>query len=102
MIQPGSKPKPSPPKSKKKVSVAREAEAEDGFVTVEHRGLRMKVPVMGKVPVKAAMAFRSGDNFGGTQLLLGHKQWDRFIETDPTLDDFEEIWRQINEATGNS
>lgn len=88
------------PKPKKKASV-REAEAGDGYLTVEQCGVELRIPVGGKVPLKAFMAFSAGDNLGGTELLLGPEQWDAFLEKNPTLDDFEAIGDQLQELSGN-
>jgi hypothetical protein len=90
------------PKPKKKASVAaREAEADDGFVTVEQCGVKLRFPVAGKIPLKAFIAFSEGDNLEGTKLLLGPEQWNAFLEKDPTLDDFEAIGDQLQESAGN-
>ena len=92
----------TPRKPRQKTSAAREAEAEDGFVTIEQCGVTLRVPIKGKVPLKACMAFRNGDEYGGTELLLGSEQWAAFLEKDPTLDDFAAIGAQIEELAGNS
>lgn len=90
------------PKPKKKASVAaREAEAGDGYVTVTQCGVELKIPVAGKIPLKAFIAFSGGDNIEGTKLLLGPEQWNAFLEKDPTLDDFEAIGNQLQESAGN-
>lgn len=89
-------------KPTKKASVAaREAEAEDGYVTVEQCGVELRFPVAGKIPLKAFIAFNEGDNIGGTKLLLGEEQWAAFLEKDPTLDDFEAIGNKLQEGSGN-
>jgi hypothetical protein len=95
-------PKPQDHKPKKKLSVAaREAEADDGFVTVEQCGIKLKIPLAGKIPLKAFIAFSEGDNIEGTKLLLGVEQWNAFLEKNPTLDDFEAIGNQLQESAGN-
>lgn len=93
-------PEPQDRKPKKK-DAAREAEAEDGYVTVEQCGLQLKIPVRGKVPLAAYIAFTEGNNIAGTKLLLGSEQWDAFLEKNPTIDDFEAIGDQLQEISGN-
>jgi hypothetical protein len=82
--------------------VAREAEADDGFVTVKQRGVTLRIPVSGKVPVAAVDAFRAGDNFGGTKAMIGAEQWKRCSDAGMTMDDLDELADKINQATGNS
>lgn len=93
------------PKPKKKApstsTAARQAEAGDGYVTVKQCGVELKIPVGGKLPLKAFIAFSEGDNLKGTELLLGPDQWAAFLEKDPTLDDFEAIGNQLQESAGN-
>ncbi|WP_231706519.1 MULTISPECIES: adenylosuccinate synthase [Tsukamurella] len=86
---------------KKKSDAAREAEANGGFVDIEYKGLELRVPVRGKVPLKALMAFKRGDEFEGTRILFGDEQWEAFLETDPLAEDFNAIGTLIREAAGN-
>lgn len=89
-------------KPKKKASVAaREAEAGDGYVTVEQCGVELKIPLAGKVPLAAYIAFKNGDEMGGTELLLGAEQWSAFLAKNPTMDDFAEVGNKLAEAAGN-
>lgn len=89
-------------KPKKKASVtAREAEAGDGFVTVEQCGVTLKIPVGGKIPLAAYIAFTEGNNLEGTKQLLGDEQWNAFLAKKPTLDDFEAIGDRLQESAGN-
>lgn len=77
---------------------AQQAEAAgDGFVTIEQCGVTLRVPVAGKVPLKALMAFMAGDEIGGTELLLGAKQWDQFMAADPTVEDFKAIGTKLQD-----
>jgi hypothetical protein len=93
-------PKPQDQKPKKKAA-AREAEADDGFVTVEQCGVSLRIPVGGKMPLKAYLAFRDGDETGGIELLLGPEQWEELLAKDPTLDDMNQIGLKIQEFWGN-
>ncbi|MGA5542700.1 adenylosuccinate synthase [Mycobacterium sp. NPDC051198] len=97
---PAGAPKPQDHQPKKSTT-ARQAEAEDGFVTVETCGMTLTIPVGGKVPLAAAIAFQKGDELGGTELLLGADQWAAFLEKNPTVDDFAEVGKQLEELTGN-
>lgn len=84
----------------KKSAAARQAEA-DGYVTIEQCGVTLRVPVAGKVPLKAYRAFKEGDELLGTELLLGAEQWEAFMATEPTVDDFNEIGQKLTDAMGN-
>ncbi|QFG10033.1 tail assembly chaperone [Mycobacterium phage IdentityCrisis] len=96
---PATAPKPQDHKAKKSAE-ARQAEA-DGFVTIEQCGVTLQIPVGGKVPLKAYMAFKNGDEIAGTELLLGPEQWASFLEKDPTVDDFAAIGEKLEELVGN-
>jgi len=71
--------------NKKKSKRAREAEANGG-----------------KLPVKAAVAYNNGDEFGGTEIMLGEDQWNSFLDANPTLDDYNELYDAVKDASGNS
>jgi hypothetical protein len=96
---PEGAPQPEDHKQKKSAQ-ARQAEA-DGFVTVEQCGVTLRIPIAGKIPLKAYMAFKKDDEIGGTELLLGAEQWEAFLAQDPTLDDFSAIAQKLQESTGN-
>lgn len=90
------------PKPKKKPSVAaQEAEAGDGFVTVEHRGITLKIPVRGKTPIAAIDAFRAGDNYEGTKQTLGDDQWKQLSDAGMTVDELDELGNKLEAAAGN-
>lgn len=96
---PANAPEPQDHKEKKSAA-ARKAEA-DGFVTVEQCGVKLKIPIGGNVPLAAAVKFSEGDEFGGTRLMLGDKQWEAFLAKNPTVDDYNAIGEQMKEAVGN-
>ena len=99
---PAHAPKPQDHKPKKKErKKAVHAEAVDGFLSLTIAGVDLKVPIKGKMPVKAAIKFSRGDEFGGSEELLGTEQWERFLDADPTVDDYNELSEAIKEATGN-
>lgn len=89
------------PRPQSASATAREAEAEDGFLTIEQCGVTLRVPVGGKMPIKAFMRFRAGDELGGTEILLGPKQWQALMDNDPTVDDMNEIGTKLQELQGN-
>ena len=90
----------APEREPSKADIARQAEA-DGYVTIEHCGLQLRIPIKGKVPVAAYLAFKNGDEFGGTEALLGPDQWAAFLATNPTIDDLNEIGAKLTELVGN-
>lgn len=94
-------PEPDRKPKKKAAAAAREAEADDGFAVVEQCGVTLRIPVGGKMPVKAYIAFRDGDEIGGSELLLGPKQWQQLMDADPTLDDMNEIGAKLQALLGN-
>lgn len=96
-------PEPKPPrKPRKKASVAaREAEAEDGYVTVKHCGVTLRVPVRGKIPVAATDAFRAGDNYEGSKQMIGVEQWKLLSDAGMTMDGLDELGGKLKEALGN-
>jgi hypothetical protein len=107
---------PEPRKPRKKASpaaVARQAEAGEGFVTVEHCGVELRIPVGDKVPFSATLRFMGlnddltplGDNENGnllgTRLLLGEEQWKAFLAKTPSMGDFNAIGDKLQELSGN-
>lgn len=105
---------PTPkPKKASAAAVARQAEAGDGYVTVEQCGIALKIPTGTKMPFKATLRFMglnddltplgAGENGNllGTALMLGPEQWAAFLEKNPTIDDFEAIGTQLQEMSGN-
>ena len=88
------------PQTKKKKAV--HAEAVDGFLSITVAGVDLRIPIKGKMPVKAAIKYSHGDEFGGSQEgLLGTAQWEAFLDADPTVDDYNILSEAIKEATGN-
>ena len=92
---------PAPADRRKKKSVdARQAEA-NGFIDIEQCGVKLRIPLGEKVPLVAYMAFKDGDEMGGTKLLLGDEQWAAFIDANPTVGDFAEIGQKLSDVLGN-
>lgn len=91
----------SKPKAASPATEARQAEADDGFVTVEQAGVTVRVPVGGKVPLAAIDAFRANDNYGGLRELLGKEQWQKLRDAGATKDDLEELDKKLKDASGN-
>jgi hypothetical protein len=82
-------------------TVARQAEAEDGYVLLEQRGVELKIPVGGKVPLAAIDLFRDGDNYGGTREMVGAEQWKLLLAAGATGDDLDELGDKLKDAAGN-
>lgn len=51
-------------------------------------------------PVEAVMAFETGRNFTGLEIILGAKQWAEFMKTKPRKRDGVELFEAIGEALG--
>lgn len=104
-IIPEHAPEPQDHKPKKKRAAAREAareaEAGDGFVTIEQCGVTLRIPVGGKIPYAAIRRFREGDNLGGTEVLLGEEQCKALEDAGATMDDFDAIGAKLLESVGN-
>lgn len=81
--------------------VAQEAEAGDGYVDIEQCGVPLRIPLRGKLPVKAYLAFKNGQDILGTELMLGEKQWAAFLEANPTIEDVGELGQKLDELAGN-
>lgn len=95
-------PKPQRKTKKKKASVAaQEAEADDGFVTLEQCGVTLRIPVGGKTPLAAIDAYLVGDEYEGNKALLGEKQWAALCAAGATMDDLDEVGTKLKEASGN-
>lgn len=91
----------APQKKASASAAARRAEAEDGFVLIEQCGVTLKIPVGGKIPIAAIDAFRNGDNYGGTKLMIGAEQWKLFSDAGATNDDLDELGAKLKDASGN-
>ena len=80
---------------------AREAEAGDGFVVVEHLGIKLRIPVHGEIPVSVIDQFRDGDTYGGTRELIGAEQWKALSDAGMTRNSLNELGDKLREAWGN-
>lgn len=89
-----------PSQAKRKSAAGRQAEA-DGFALIKQCGVELRIPVGKKVPLKAYFAFKRGDEELGTELLLGEEQWAKFMDANPTVEDFAEIGEKLTEVLGN-
>jgi hypothetical protein len=94
-------PAKSPRKKATPSAAARQAEAEDGFVVLEQCGVKLRLPVGGKLPLAAIDCFRAGDNYGGTKAMLGEKQWNLLVAAGATSDDLDELGGKLNASSGN-
>lgn len=104
-VSPLSAPKPTrsrrPAKKAPASVVARQAEAEDGYVTVEQCGVTLRIPTGGKVPIAALDAFRDGDNYEGNKRMIGDEQWQLLSDAGMTRDGLSELAKKVEEAVGN-
>lgn len=91
----------SPKPGKKASAAAREAEADDGYVTIEQCGVELKIPLKGRIPLAAIDLFYEGDNYGGTRKMIGEEQWNRLIEAGATDGDLDELTGKLKDGTGN-
>lgn len=100
---------PEPKKPKKKAAVvAQEAEAkEDGFVTVEHLGIKLRIGVGDNMPAGVIDAYIDGGagdfetNWAGLREWVGDEQWKRLKAAGMTRRDVAELDRKIGEIAGN-
>lgn len=93
--------KPQRPRKKPLAVAAQEAETDDGFVTIEQRGVTLRVPVRGKLPVAAIDAFRAGDSYEGTKQMVGEQQWKLLSDAGMTLEELTELGDKLSEFSGN-
>lgn len=104
---PASAPKPQDrkpkkaPARKKPAATARQAEAEDGFVTLEHCGVSLRIPVGGKLPIAALDAFIEGNDYLGTKLTVGVEQWKALSDAGMTRDGLNELGNKLEDLLGN-
>lgn len=101
-------PKPQGQKQKKKGSVAaREAEADDGFVTVEHCGVTLRIGVGDKMPAGVVDAYLDGGeatpetNWKALREWVGDEQWNQLKTAGMTRGDVAELDRKLGELSGN-
>ncbi|WP_396902451.1 adenylosuccinate synthase [Mycolicibacterium sp.] len=99
--------------AKKAATEARKAEAGDGFVTIEHCGLQLRIPVGDNVPLDLMEEIDAPEpespteaderrrDIALTKALLGPEQWTAFKATQPTWRDYRELGTKISEISGN-
>lgn len=103
------------PKKPRKSVYARRAEA-DGYALVElKRGVTIRVPMGGKLPLAVIELLDKHEiegppktpseerrrEFATTRELLGPDEWETFQSIRPTLDDYTELAEKIAELKGN-
>ncbi|OMB92487.1 hypothetical protein A5733_17730 [Mycobacterium sp. NS-7484] len=96
-----------------KSAQARQAEAGDGFVTIEHCGLKLRIPVGDNVPLDLMEQIDAPQpespteaddrrrDIALTRALLGPEQWEAFKATQPTWREYRELGTKISEVSGN-
>jgi hypothetical protein len=100
--EPAAEPKPK----KKNLAAVPPAEAEakaetDGYFTIEHCGITLRVPSYGEITIPAMDLFRKGDNYGGTQEMLGEEQWKLLHDARLTMNQLDDLGGKMKEVTGN-
>lgn len=95
--------KKAAPKPRKRTpsASARQAEAEDGYVTLEQCGVALRIPVAGKITLEALDFYLMGDKVGATKAMIGADQWTRLKAAGATLDDLNELDKKLQGASGN-
>lgn len=99
--------------AKKATAAARQAEASDGFMTVEQCGVKLRIPIGDNVPLEAievigqevagpqSKADELREDIAVTRALVGPEQWEAFKAARPTLRDYRELSAKITGLTGN-
>ena len=106
--------KPRKAPAKKAPAKLRQAEAVDGFVAIEQCGVTLQIPVGEKMPLDAFLVLNGDEEAlsrlgirpedsetAGLRLMLGPEQWLAFVAQRPTLGDFANLGKQLEELTGN-
>ncbi|MBL3743451.1 Uncharacterised protein [Mycobacteroides abscessus subsp. abscessus] len=105
---PANAPKPDPKKS----AQARQAEAVDGFVTVEQCGVTFRIGLGENMPFEVVEEMtarpepQSKDeqrryDLAVTKALLGPEQWEAFRAARPLVRDYNELNDKITDLMGN-
>ncbi|OBB20614.1 hypothetical protein [Mycolicibacterium elephantis] len=108
---PATAPKPQDHQQKKSAA-ARKAEAEDGFVTIEQCGVKLKIPVGENTPIEVMdLYFAITDTEDAAEIaqanyriikeLLGEKQWQALKAAGANARDLKELDAKVQAATGN-
>ncbi|MFJ7329029.1 hypothetical protein ACIQVN_22655 [Streptomyces cyaneofuscatus] len=74
------------------------AEAKGDEVLVEHGGKTYVLPSPLDYPVDVVFA---ENDFEAVRVVLGEAQWQEYRKARPTIRDFQDFNRKINEASGN-
>jgi len=100
-------PKPKGRKPKKDAVTAQDAqiaEAEDGYVTIEHIGVTLRLPVGDNVPAGVVDAVIEGGtlaNWKALQAWVGKEQWALLIDAGMTKRGVKELDAKFGELAGN-
>ncbi|MFE9455982.1 hypothetical protein OH797_31880 [Streptomyces anulatus] len=81
-------------------TAAAAAEAKKGFVTFEHVGLTFEIP--GDPDRMPLELLEAEDELEAVKIVLGAEQWAEFKSARPTIGDFRELSRKVNEASAGS
>lgn len=97
-------PKPERKPKKKAPAAAQEAEAGDGYVTIKHCGVSLRIPVGDNLPAAVIDAFIEGGplaNWKAIRAQVGEKQWKLLTDAGMTSSDVQKLDAKIAELLGN-
>jgi hypothetical protein len=83
---------------------AQQAEAGDGFATVEKCGLTLRIPVGANIPAEVIDIMMEGGQFANRKALraiVGERQWKQLIDKGMTEGDVKELDETIGALLGN-
>jgi hypothetical protein len=98
---PADDPVVEPAPEPKKHATGREAEAGDGYVTVEQCGLQLRIPVGVKIPEEALDLASRGRGRESLLLMIGKKQLKQLRRIPWSVEDMTELDGKIKKASGN-
>ncbi|MFC9231356.1 hypothetical protein ACFTZI_20740 [Streptomyces decoyicus] len=80
-------------------NTAAEAEATKKPTKFVHAGIDFEVPEPKQLPLKLLFA---DDELEAVKLIIGEEKWEAYLATLPTIGDFQELARKVNESSAGS
>ncbi|MEU3825228.1 hypothetical protein AB0F36_07870 [Streptomyces sp. NPDC029080] len=80
-------------------TTAAEAEATEQPTKFEHAGIEFEVPAPKQLPLELLFA---EDELEAVKLIIGEAKWAEYRATLPTIGDFQELARKVNESSAGS
>ncbi|MFD8088971.1 hypothetical protein [Streptomyces malaysiensis] len=90
---------PAAKKTAAKKTTATEAEAIEESVKFAFLGIEFEVAPPKKLPLELLFA---EDEVEAVKIVVGDEKWDEFRASGPTIGDFQELSRKVNEASAGS